>query len=88
MDFGYSSKRIVALHLAITTPIVCLSIDCLLNKIIISYRMLALSLAVLFLYLLCAFIGSAVQSRPVYANDLGFLEHHNVRWAEVCSKSF
>ena len=76
------------LHVAGTVPLIALTIDFIFNNLVFGHHHIIVNLVVTFIYLFAAFIGSAVQRRPVYANHLGFFTHRGIDWNKTAIEKF
>ena len=70
-----------------------LSIDLMLNRLVLSYKHLLTTLVIFFLYLFGAYVGTQIQSRPIYAGHLAFqsrytnnYDYENSRHANLTGK--
>jgi len=86
-DFGFAYWRGVVVFIATYFPIVVLTIDFLVNRIVFSYKHLLFNILTFLLFVFATFIGSVAQDRPAYANHLAFRRVYGNNYTEPTNYS-
>lgn len=71
-DFGFDQWRSYVVFIASYFPMFALLIDLMISRVVLSYKHVIPAIFILALYFLITFLGSMVQSRPIYAKHLAY----------------
>jgi hypothetical protein len=80
-DFGFDQWRKYVVLIASYFPMFALLIDLMISRVVLSYKHIVPAIFILALYFLITFLGSLVQSRPIYAKHLAYFYNYDNDYA-------